>query len=267
MISPHAFCIEWPENLTEFREIVDIMIKLCIVAVAILVFLAIAANAQKILPVPHHNQVFGVLDWTNGRGFVVEKDGKQITKSILYGSCWPVGLTELVAYYHQIPDDISAFSAEVAREYDAYADFDEGAHSWLIPDYLAKYFPQLCCQIVDTNDLKLWSGKRKWKLICDSIDHGWPLIASINWVWPRGPIFGHAIVIRGYDRSTLTAIVNDPAGSFTMTGEWDRSVSGKGLRYNYADFFARRLLIVAPIAAKEELSAMISRYSPPPAKL
>jgi len=238
------------------------MLRLALIAGAILV-VTLGFSQEKILQVPHRHQVYGMPDWTGGRTFEVVVDGVLVEKSILYASCWPVCMTGILVYCGQLANDNGGFSSEVARQYDFYADFDDGAHSWMIPDYLAKYYPDLSCELVDVSDLKLWTSERKWALVCDSIDHGWPVIASIGWVKPRGNIFGHAIVLRGYESVAQTAIVNDPAGSFTMTGRWDSSITGESLKYRYNDFFDRRFLIVVPIERKAELDAMIVRYSPP----
>ncbi len=229
----------------------------------VLVFLCFCSRGRAELidlPVPHFHQVYGVIDWTDGRTFKTPTTGKE--KSILYASCWPVSLVELLVYRQAINNNRQAIATAIKQAYNAFADFDDGAHTELIPDYIAHNYSDFYARRVIVDDQKEFPSDRKWQIITSAISQNWPLATSINWVKPRGAIFPHAFVIRGYsDYQTRIVYVNDPAGSFTMTGVWNQAVSGENMQYGYETFFDRYYIIVVPIRQRELLNLFLRYFN------
>ena len=236
-------------------------INLLLVIAAILCFYTNSVAGLINLPVPHFHQVYGVIDWTEGRTFTVP--GTKEQKSILYASCWPVCLSELLVYGHAVNNNRQAIAAAIKQAYDAFADFDDGAHTDLIPDYIAQYYPGYYARRAVVENQQLWTSEVKWRIIIGAIIQNWPLATSITWVRPRPKMFPHAIIIRGYSdlEDHRAAIVNDPAGSFTMTGVWDQRITGENMDYPYEDFFDRCYIFIVPIAQKERLNLFLKVFN------
>lgn len=220
------------------------------------------------LKVPHYHQVwdFQAVDWTlalkpEDRTFVSPVSGER--KSVLYAACWPTALAYVLSYYDQIDSEPITVGNAIREMYLAYANFPDGAHTNLIPGFIATRYPKLYACELRVDDLKEWPSDRKWKIVTGAIDRGWPIVASINWVKGRKNFFPHAIVLRGYKEYPVrghVAIVNDPAGSETMTGIWAKAKedykmgrTGFGFRYPYDDFKDRSFMFVVPIGDKQKL--------------
>lgn len=222
------------------------------------------AAEKKDLPVPHWHQVFGLPDWSNGETFISPVSGE--TKSILYAACWPAALVDCLAYYKVIERDQATVAAETRRAYDGFANFDDGAHTSLIPDYVSRNWPPLRVAILDVSDLGKWPAEKKWRLLKECIEQDQPVMATVRWVRARGKIFPHAIVIRGYedDGQRKIAILNDPSGGEFLTGIWDEKITGEAMKVNYCDFFDTRFVVVVREASLLKLTALFDRYAAEP---
>jgi hypothetical protein len=247
---------EWA-NTSAVKGLVNLFRIILMVLLGLIPSLIFAQ--EKIFAVPHWHQVYsfqGENDWTEGRTFSVNGGPE---KSILFAACWPTALVDVLAYYQVIgQQNMTAVQGEVKAGYDSFADFDDGAHTGLIPAYVYSRFPRLMARKIEIGELG-WDSDKKWAFLKACLDREWPVLATIDWVKNRGKIYRHAVVIRGYreDGDTRTAILNDPSGEFFLTGIWDPQKTGEGLALDYEEFRDIRFIVVFPAARMVEADYLI----------
>jgi hypothetical protein len=184
-----------------------------------------------------------------------------------HGACYPVSLTQILVAFGLVATNRQAETAEGARQFGAYADHEYGADSTKMPAYLAGHFHSLSARYIEATGRP---SLAKWALITRAINNDWPIIAGIARVkradgWVN---LAHAFVIRGYrferndgDKITRTAIINDPAGSFTFTGKWDPAVRGEAVHYDYESFLDTHFVIVCRVTDRLKLDALAAEFS------
>lgn len=215
------------------------------------------AQAQiKNLSVDHWRQD-QYTEWVGGRLFTSPVDQQE--KSLCWAACWPNVVVETAVYFGVIANEGQAIDFQIGDAYRAFADFPDGAHTVLIPDYVRRRWPTLAARLVDVSGLDQTTLDRKWQLVRDSVDHNWPVLSSVSWVKNRGRIFRHAILIRGYDATQNTVFINDPSGGAFLTGGEPTS-NGSNLRLPYDDFYDDRFIIVAKYGDLVNLDFFIGQF-------